>query len=131
MFAERLKRAMEYRRKTITDVAENCGLSKGLLSNYLSGKFNAKQKNIYIIAKYLDVSPSFLLGATDNMVIPSIKVINNLRIDEEHENSISYQKNETIMSLVSEIHSICTWQDEETLRTILTLVKSLDNRNRK
>ena len=131
MFAERLKRAMEYRKKNITDVAENCGLSKGLISNYLSGKFNAKQKNIYLIAKYLEVSPSFLLGVTDNMIAPVVKVVQPLRIDDEHEQSEEYKKTETIYSLLSEIRSICSWQDEETLRTILTLVKSLDVRNRK
>lgn len=124
MFSERLKRAMEYRNKTITDISIHCGLSKGLLSNYLNGKFTAKQKNIYIIAKYLEVSPSYLLGITDQMIITSRKDLNCIL----PENTDEYKKKENQRLLVDEIISICTYQDEETLRTILTIVKSLDKR---
>lgn len=121
MFADRLKKAMEYRQKTITDISENCGLSKGLISNYLNGKFNAKQKNIKIIADYLEISPSYLLGITDQFVIPienEFKVLSSINQEE-----ITIKN-----SLIEEIKSICTFQNEETLRTILTIVKSLDKR---
>lgn len=69
MFAERLKNAMDYRKKTITDISENCNLSKGIISNYLSGRFVAKQKNIYKIATYLAVSPSYLIGVSEEMFL--------------------------------------------------------------
>ena len=124
MFAERLKKAMEYRNKTITDISENCGLSKGLISNYLSGKFNAKQKNIKIIADYLEISPSYLLGITDQFVIPMQKVLQTILPEDTEE----YKNLEIKRNLIDEIKSICTFQDEETLRTILTIVKSLDKR---
>lgn len=124
MFAERLKKAMEYRNKTITDISENCGLSKGLISNYLSGKFNAKQKNIKIIADYLEISPSYLLGITDQFVIPMQKVLQTILPEDTEE----YKKLEIKRNLIDEIKAICTFQDEETLRTILTIVKSLDKR---
>lgn len=124
MFAERLKRAMEYRNKTITDISINCGLSKGLLSNYLNGKFIAKQKNIYIIAKYLEISPSYLLGITDQMIITTRNVLNCIL----PENTDEYKRKENQRFLIDEITSICSFQDEETLRTILTIVKSLDKR---
>lgn len=121
MFADRLKKAMEYRQKTITDISENCGLSKGLISNYLNGKFNAKQKNIKIIADYLEISPSYLLGITDQFVIPIENEFKAISPINQEEITI---KN----SLIEEIKSICTFQNEETLRTILTIVKSLDKR---
>lgn len=67
-FAERLKQAMDIRGKKASDVALACGISKGLLSKYLSGKTVAKQKNIYAIAHYLSVSPSFLMGFQDSVL---------------------------------------------------------------
>ena len=121
MFAERLKKAMEYRRKTITDVSENCGLSKGLISNYLSGKFIAKQKNIKKIADYWQISPSYLLGITDQFVISSVNKSNEST--NKNNDDINNEK-----YLIDEITEICYHQDEETLRTILAIVKSLDKR---
>ncbi len=119
MFAERLKLAMNYRNKTLTDIADNCKLSKGLLSNYLNGKFNAKQKNIYIIAKYLEISPSYLLGITDKMVLS--------KFDFDSDAS-QKQKEDKSCYILDEIYAICSYQDQETLQTILAIVKSLDKR---
>jgi len=41
------------------------GLSLSLLSQYLSGKFEAKNDNTYILAKALNCTPEYLLGWED------------------------------------------------------------------
>lgn len=113
MFSERLKSAMKYRNKTITDLSQNCNLSKGLISNYLKGRFEAKQKNVYLIAKYLEINPSYLLGLSDDMIF-------------KNEDYISDNKqNETNKLLLEEINSVCSKMDEEKLRAILIIVKSM------
>lgn len=71
-FCTRLKIAMNKRRKTVSDVANGCKINKGLISKYLNGKTLPKQKNLYLIADYLMVSPVYLMGMTDEMeVLPS------------------------------------------------------------
>jgi len=67
-FAERLKKAMNYRNKRITDIDQNCNVNKGLICKYLKGERVAKQKNIYLIADYLKINPLYLLGLDDNMI---------------------------------------------------------------
>jgi len=61
-FAERLKEALELRRLTPIELAQRSGISKASISEYLSGKYEAKQKNIYMIAQALRVSPAGLMG---------------------------------------------------------------------
>lgn len=55
-FSVRLKKAMTLRNYKQVDVVEKTGLDKSLISNYLSGKYKAKQDNIYLLAKALDVN---------------------------------------------------------------------------
>ncbi len=72
-FCTRLKIAMNARRKTLSDVSKGCNINKGLISKYLNGKTLPKQKNLYLIAKYLMVSPVYLMGLTDDMEPPQIE----------------------------------------------------------
>ena len=61
--ADRIKEAMELREMRQADLVEKTGISKGALSSYISGRYIPKQNNIYLIAKALDVSESWLMGA--------------------------------------------------------------------
>ena len=49
------------------DIVEKTGLDKSLISNYLSGKYKAKQDNIYILAKALNVNEAWLMGFDTNI----------------------------------------------------------------
>lgn len=60
--AERIKEGMEIRQLKQTDLVEKTGISKGALSSYISGRYQPKQNNIYLIAKALDVSEAWLMG---------------------------------------------------------------------
>lgn len=61
--SKRIKEGMELRGYKQADLVEKTGISKGALSSYLSGRYIPKQNNIYLIAKALDVSEAWLMGA--------------------------------------------------------------------
>lgn len=61
-FNARLKAAMKIKSKKQNELADETGISKSMISEYLSGKYTPKQENIYKIAKALDVHESWLLG---------------------------------------------------------------------
>ena len=60
--ADRIKEGMELRQLKQSDLVEKTGISKGALSSYISGRYVPKQNNIFLIAKALNVSESWLMG---------------------------------------------------------------------
>lgn len=61
-FANRLKKALSMNNMTQTELANKTKIDKSLISNYLSGNYKAKQDNLFLIAKTLNVSEAWLLG---------------------------------------------------------------------
>lgn len=61
-FNKRLKQAMELRGFKQVDLVERTGIGKSSISQYLSGDYEAKQDNIFLLAKALDVDPAWLMG---------------------------------------------------------------------
>lgn len=64
-FSDRLKKAMSAAGMKAIELHEKTGISKSTISEYLSGGYEPKQKNIYKLAKALNVKPSYLMGLTD------------------------------------------------------------------
>lgn len=62
-FADRLKKGMELRNLRQADIVEKTGINKGALSSYLSGRYEPKQNNVFLLAKVLDVNEAWLMGA--------------------------------------------------------------------
>lgn len=60
--AQRMKKALELRQMKQADLAAKTGIGKSSISTYLSGEYNPKQKNLYKIAKALNVSETWLMG---------------------------------------------------------------------
>ena len=60
--AERIREALRLRGLRQVDLAERSGLSKGAISQYVSGKFDPKQVNLYLMANALRVRPDWLMG---------------------------------------------------------------------
>lgn len=60
--ATRLRKAMDASGKKQADLVRETGLDRGSISNYLSGKYEPKQKAIYKLAAALDVSEAWLMG---------------------------------------------------------------------
>jgi immunity repressor protein (phage-related protein) len=48
------------------ELHERTGISKASISEYLSGNYEPKQRNIFKIAQALNVSPSYLMGVNDD-----------------------------------------------------------------
>ncbi len=61
-FANRLQKALDKKNMKPIELANKTGLDKSLISNYLSGKYKAKQDKLTIIAKALDVNEVWLMG---------------------------------------------------------------------
>lgn len=66
-FAERLKQAMELRNIKAYELAVKTGLSQSLISQYLNGKFEAKNDKIFALAETLYVNESWLAGFSDDI----------------------------------------------------------------
>lgn len=61
--AERIQEGMLLRNLKQADLVEKTGITKGALSSYISGRYEPKQNNIYLIAKALSVNEAWLMGA--------------------------------------------------------------------
>lgn len=60
--SERIKEALEIRQLKQADLVEKTKIGKSSISTYISGAYEPKQKNIYLIAKALDVNEAWLMG---------------------------------------------------------------------
>lgn len=60
--ANRIKEAMTIRGMKQVNLVSLTGIGKSSISTYLSGEYEPKQRNIYKIAKALDVSEAWLMG---------------------------------------------------------------------
>lgn len=60
--SSRLKEAMKVRGIKQSKLAEKTGISKSMISEYVKGKYEPKQDNIYKIAKALNVKEAWLMG---------------------------------------------------------------------
>ena len=61
-FAERLNKILKIRNIKPAELAEKSGVPKSAISQYLSGLYEAKQKNIDKLSKALDVNEAWLMG---------------------------------------------------------------------
>lgn len=77
-FAKRMKEAMDIRNMKQVDIVEKTGLGKSAVSQYYSGKYEPKQKGIYLIAKALDVNEAWLMGFDVPMERTNIKYPDNI-----------------------------------------------------
>lgn len=60
--AHRIKEALDLRGMKQADLVEKTGIGKSSISTYISGSYEPKQKNLYKIAKALNVSLAWLIG---------------------------------------------------------------------
>lgn len=60
--AQRLAEGLEIRNMKQIELSEKTGISRGAISSYLTGRWEPKQNNIYLIAKALNVNEAWLMG---------------------------------------------------------------------
>lgn len=70
-FSERLRTSMDAANMKAVELHELTGISKASISEYLSGSYEPKQRNIFKIAQALNVSPSYLMGVSDTPQSPA------------------------------------------------------------
>lgn len=108
-FSSRLNEAILSSGLQQIEVSKLSGISKSLLNKYIKGISEAGNEKLYKLASTLNVNPVWLMG-----------------YDVEKRNSHPNKSEKDY--LIDEIVEICSYQNEETLRTILAIVKSLDKR---
>lgn len=89
--ANRLREAMDMRKKKQVDLERETGINRSAISRYLSGEYEPKNKPIYELAKALDVSEQWLMGYDVPMERPKVQKNNDaisdivllLRSDED------------------------------------------------
>lgn len=64
-FTQRLRNAMQTSGMKAIDLHERTGIGKATISEYLSGSYEPKQKNVYKLAEALHVAPSYLMGLSE------------------------------------------------------------------
>lgn len=62
-FANRFTKALELKNITAAELSRILGLNEGTISNYKKGNYEPKQRRLEAIAKALDVSIAWLMGA--------------------------------------------------------------------
>ncbi|MDC2805591.1 S24 family peptidase [Leuconostoc suionicum] len=95
-FNSRLKIAMEYKNIKPAELSKMTGIGKSSISQWLSGKYSAKQDKIFIVAKALNVNPSWLIGAdvpmNDETVLDRIYHIADKLTKERQEKVYEFSK---------------------------------------
>lgn len=61
-FSQRLQEIMDIKSVKQSDIVKKTGIPKSAISQYLSGKFEAKQDRVYLLAKMFNVSEAWLMG---------------------------------------------------------------------
>lgn len=82
-FANRLNTAMRIRNMKATDLSLKTGISKSSLSEYINGKYEAKQDGVYLLAKALNVNEAWLMGLNVPMERTDFKFASNNALDIE------------------------------------------------
>lgn len=73
-FSANLKRIMEDRGLTQTELAKLTGITQSSISDWLNNKYEPKQNKIFQIASALNVSPSSLIGGSAYSTAPTTAV---------------------------------------------------------
>ena len=65
IFGKRLKEALKNKNMTAIELANKLDINRGIISNYINGKYKPKQDRITQIARILNVKESWLMGFDD------------------------------------------------------------------
>lgn len=82
-FSNRLNKAMNMRNIKATELSKKTGISKSSLSEYINGKYEAKQDGVYLLAKALNVNEAWLMGLDVPMERQDFKCASHKGIDTD------------------------------------------------
>lgn len=119
-FANRLSKALMLRNMRPIDLANKSGINKATISEYLAGRYEAKQNNIYILAKALNVNEAWLMGFDTNIDrIP----------DNERTQIMTYSATDDSMFPLLGIDDIAYINPQDTFHSGETIYFKLDDKN--
>lgn len=119
-FAKRLEKALIIRNMKPIDLAKKSGINKATISEYLNGKYEAKQTNIYILAKALNINEAWLMGFDTNIDrIP----------DEERSQIMTYTSTDDSMLPLLGIDDVAYIQPQDTFDSGDTVYFKLEDKN--
>ncbi|SDO75476.1 helix-turn-helix domain-containing protein [Clostridium gasigenes] len=117
--ADRIKEALGIRGMKQSDLVEKTGIGKSSISTYLSGAYEPKQRNIYKIAKALNVNEPWLMGldvqmekSTEQISIDTSLCIKEIRLINVFKQLNDTGKDEAIKR-VSELTEIIKYTQDE------------------
>lgn len=87
-FSIRLQKAMNIRNIKAIELSEKTGIPKSSLSEYIKGKYEAKQKGIYKLAKALNVSEGWLMGLDVPMERAPDKLRETIPLEELYKDKV-------------------------------------------
>ncbi|MBQ9658735.1 MAG: helix-turn-helix domain-containing protein [Clostridia bacterium] len=100
-FGERLKKAMQIRNMNAATLSRKTGIKPPMISEYLSGKCNAKQDKLYVLAKELDVNEAWLMGFDVSISrIPDVMRNEENKIILEKIEKLSKEQKEIIIKMI-------------------------------
>lgn len=70
-FSTRLREVLKEKGINQTELSKMTGISKSVISEWLSDKYEPKQDKVYIVAEKLSVSPSWLFGVSNEKEVKS------------------------------------------------------------
>ena len=81
-FSKRLKSAMDENNITLTELSNKTGIGKSSISDWISGKYEAKQDKVFLLAQALDVNESWLMGWSEGKLKGIPKLIEDFSTEE-------------------------------------------------
>lgn len=88
--SQRIKEGLEIRGMKQSELVEKTGIGKSSISTYISGAYEPKQRNIYKIAKALNVNEAWLIGLDVEM--DRISTVNKLEVTQDELNLLNNYK---------------------------------------
>lgn len=119
IFADRLNQALTIRNMKPVDLANKSGLDKAAISQYLKGKYKAKQDNVYILARALNVNESWLMGFD----APMERIPDELRNDD---NIFQYSAIDSAMLPLLDVGDIAYIYKKDSFENGETILFTLD-----
>ena len=110
IFAVRLKEALTAKNIKPSDLAKKTGIGKSSISDWLAGRYEAKQDKVYRIADALDINEAWLMGQEVPMEKNASTIDRIYKKLEPQRQAIVYQFAE--QQLHEEIEKIHDYLDE-------------------
>lgn len=108
-FKNRLCEALAINKMRAVDLSNKTGISKGRISQYMSGLYEPKPKALYEIAKALNVNESWLIGLDVSMESPASKDFSEW--EEEHNSNGKLADEVNVIELLENLYGKTASED--------------------